>query len=215
MSILLRALAASATAMLLLPSVASAQNWYLGIGGGPGKTSDTNDGRAGDEDPSAHKTGFTGSLALGYALNPALRAEGEFGYIYAPVKSDGDVPLGGSVKSYLYMANVRFEPALGLPAPFKAYVGAGLGWSRVLHEDEFIDFFGAKKTAHQWRSAFAYQLRAGVGYAISPTVDLSAGYRYVHVNSGSVDQQQGSSVVRVNFDTIQNHSLEIGVTMRF
>jgi opacity protein-like surface antigen len=158
MSILLRALAAFAMGMLLLPSVASAQNWSFAIGGGPGKTSDTNDGRAGDEDPSAHKTGFTGSLALGYALNPALRAEGEFGYI----------------------------------------------------------FFGAKKTAHQWRSAFAYQLRAGVGYAVSPTVDLfSAGYRYVHVNSGSVDQQQGSSVVRVNFDTIQNHSLEIGVTMRF
>jgi opacity protein-like surface antigen len=212
---LIGALARCAVLLSVVPAMGWAQDLYITAGAGPGRTPATNDGRAGDEDASAHKTGFTGGASLGYALQPALRAEAELGFIRAPVKSDGDVPLGGVVKSYLLTANLRYEPRLPIPQPFKAYVGAGLGGARVLHEDEFIDFFGAKRTAHQWRSAFAYQARAGIAYEATPSLDVSMGYRYVHVNRGSVDQQHGSSLVRVNFDAISNHSLEVAVAMRF
>lgn len=215
MSDLVGALARCVLLLSMAPAMSWAQDLYLTVGGGPGRTPATNDGRAGDEDASAHKTGVTGAASIGYAWQPALRAEAELGFIRSPVKSDGDVPLGGVVKSYLLTANVRYEPRLPLPEPFKAYVGAGLGEARVLHEDEFIDFFGAKRTAHQWRSAFAYQARAGVAYEVSPSLDLSVGYRYVHINRGSVDQRQGSSLVRVNFDAIRNHSLELGLGLRF
>ena len=46
-------------------------------------------------------------------------------------------------------------------------------------------------------------------------LDLSVGYRYIHINGGTVDQQQGSSLVRVNFDAIRNHSLEVALAMKF
>jgi opacity protein-like surface antigen len=211
---MIRSLAMAVVVVLFVPSVASAQNFYTAIGGGAGRTPATNDGRPGFEDPSEHKTGFTGSAAVGYAWPFALRGEGEIGFLRAPVKSDAGVALGGSVKSYLLMANLRHDikhPFLG----FKPYVGFGLGGARLNYEDEFINFVGVKMQAHEWRNGFAYQARAGIGYNVNQSLDLTLGYRYVHISGGHIQQQQGPARVRVNFDAVKNHSIEVGFVVKF
>jgi OmpA-OmpF porin, OOP family len=209
----LRWAVALAAMTILLPSSAWAQNFYAAIRGGPGWTPETVDGRTGFEDPAEYKTGFTGSGAVGYMFPFGLRTEGEFGFLYAPYKSEAGVDIGGSAKSYLLMANLYYDVRTSFLGPFKPYVGFGLGGARVNYDQEFINFVGVKSSVDDWRTAFAWQARAGIGYELNRLFDVSLGYRYVHIDSGHIDQ--GPNRVHVNFDAVQNHSLELGFAVKF
>lgn len=200
---------------LLVSAVASAQSFYTAFRGGPGWTPATNDGRPGFEDPSEHSTGFTASGAVGYSWPSGLRSEGEFGFLYSPVKSDAGVPLGGSIRSYLSMVNLGYDARLSSLESFKPYIGFGLGGAWVNYQDEFINFAGVKMKANEWRTTFAYQARAGIGYDINRRLNLSVGYRYVHINRGHIQQGQGPDEHRVNFDVVKNHSIELGLAAKF
>jgi opacity protein-like surface antigen len=204
---------ATAVIALLLPSAALAENLYAAIRGGPGWTPETIDGRPGFEDPARYKTGFTGGAAVGYVFPFGLRAEGELGFVHSPLESEAGVDLGGAVKSYLLMANVYYDIKLPFLGPFKPYVGVGLGGARVNYDHEFINFAGVKTSVDDWRTAFAYQARTGIVYDVNRWLDLSLGYRYVHIDSGHIDQ--GPTRVRVNFDAVRNHSLELGFAVKF
>ena len=209
---------------LVGPSAASAQNLYAAIRGGPGVTTDTTRFTLlGGEEVIEFKTGFAGSGALGYRFPFGLRAEGEFGYLYSPLSRAGEVDVSGSIKSYLVMVNAYYDlkiPALG---PFKPYVGFGLGGARV-HNDHEVDFrcsvcqfgipFGIPTPTYaidEWRTAFAYQTRVGMIYDVNPWLDLSLGYRYVHVGGGHV----GEGPLRVDLVPIRNHSVELGFAIKF
>jgi opacity protein-like surface antigen len=210
-----RSLATAVALALLVPAVASAQNVYAAIRGGAGSTPATNDGRPGFEDLSEHTAGLTMSGAVGYAWPTGLRGEGEFGVLISPVKSDAGVALGGSVKSYLSMVNLRFDASPMVIEPFKVYVGFGLGGARLSYNDEYINSSGVKMQADESRAGFACQLRTGIGYDISQRLELSVGYRYVRVSGGQIQQGQGSDRHPVNFDAIKNHSLELGFAVKF
>ena len=206
---------------LIVPSVASAQGLYAAIRGGPGVTTDTTRLTLfGGEEVIEFKTGFAGSGALGYRFPFGLRAEAEFGYLYSPLRRVSEVEVDGSIKSYLVMLNAYYDlkiPALG---PFRPYVGFGLGGARV-HDDHEVPFrcpvclFGGTGSptlrVDEWRTAFAYQARGGVIYDVNPWIDLSLGYRYVHVDGGHVD----SFPFRVDLGPIRNHSVELGFAIKF
>jgi opacity protein-like surface antigen len=201
---------AVAVITLILPSVASAENFYAAVRGGPGWTPDNATGRVGFEDVDTYKLGFTGGAAVGYAFPFGLRAEGELGFIYAPLDTEGGVEVSGSVKNYLLMANVYYDikiPALG---PLRPYIGGGIGGARENRDHQFL-LGGVKVDADNWRTAFAYQARAGVIYDVNEWLDLSAGYRYVHINGG--DQTFGAA--KVHFDATDNHSVELGFAIKF
>jgi opacity protein-like surface antigen len=194
------------------PSVACAQNFYAAVRGGPGWTPDVSIGLVGGQDPVSFTTGFTGSGAVGYAAASGLRVEGEFGYLYAPVSREEGASISGSIKDYLAMANLYYDlktPAFG---PFKPYIGFGIGGARV-NEDRQTVFTttGARVSIDEWRTAFAYQGRVGIGYDVNKWLDLSAGYRYVHINGG--DRTNNGFVIRS--DGIDNHSLELGAAFKF
>jgi OOP family OmpA-OmpF porin len=205
----LRWMVAVAVITMLVPAVASAENFYAAIRGGPGWTPDTHDGLPGLEDATEYKTGFTGSGAVGYSFPFGLRTEGELGFLYAPLKREGGVDVDGSVKSYLLMANVYYDLKLGA---FKPYVGVGIGGARVNYDHEVLfNSLGVKVEVDEWRTAFAYQARAGIGYDVNKWLDVSLGYRYVHINSGHIH----NGPVRVNLDAVQNHSVELGFAVKF
>jgi opacity protein-like surface antigen len=199
-------------AVTLIPGLASAENFYAAVRGGPGWTMDQETGRSGLEDTDKFKLGFTGSGAVGYAFSFGLRAEGEFGFLYIPVKTDGGVDVSGSLRDYLIMANVYYDlkiPALG---PFRPYVGAGIGGARENRDHQiFVNTLGVKVDVDNWRTAFAYQGRVGIIYDVNKWLDLSAGYRYVHINGGS----QTFGPAKVNFDSTNNHSAEFGFAVKF
>ena len=210
----LTSVALFAVAVTLIPGLASAENFYAAVRGGPGITPDTDNGFVGSPRlTDEYKVGLTGSGAVGYFFPFGLRAEGEFGFIYSPLKREGGVDVDGSVKSYLLMANAYYDLKLPVLGPFKPYVGFGLGGARVNNDQQMIaTFFGGRKVdIDETRTAFAYQARVGVGYEFNKLLDLSLGYRYIHIDSGSVD----SGGRRINFDEIRNHSVELGFAVKF
>ena len=201
-------------AVTVIPCLASAENFYAGVRGGPGLTPDNENGVTGfPRTTEEYKVGLTGSGAVGYFFPFGLRGEGEFGFIYSPVKRDGGVDVDGSVKSYLVMANAYYDLKLPGLLPFKPYVGVGIGGARVNNDHQIpVPFFGGRKfDIDEWRTAFAYQGRVGVGYELSSLWDLTLGYRYVHIEGGHID----SGGRRINLDEIRNHSVEIGFAIKF
>ena len=204
---------AVAVMTVIVPSVASAQNLYAAIRGGPGFTSDSRDGMFGLEDTTEYKTGFTGSGAVGYSFPIGLRLEGEFGFVYIPLKSEGGVDVDGSIKNYLAMANAYYDLKLAALGPFKPYVGFGLGVARVnIEQDIFRESVGAKVEVNESRTSFAYQARAGVIYDVNPWLDLSLGYRYVHING---TQYSHGGIDVGNLGALNNHSIELGAAFKF
>jgi opacity protein-like surface antigen len=198
-----------AAVVMLVPSVASAE-MYAAIRVGPGFTSDTKQGIAGGEDVHEFKSGFTGGVALGYSFFFGLRAEGEFGVVRAPVVKDGGVPVEGTFTNYLFMANALFD--FKQLTPIKPYVGLGLGLARVNEEHTaFADPLGRFFNVSETRNAFAWQGRAGVAYELNRWIDISLGYRFVHIEGGTNDV----GPVNIRTDALRNHSGEVGLTFKF
>lgn len=198
-------------AVTLFPSVALAQNFYLSLRGGPGFTSDTLDGPLilGRED-LAFSTGVTGGAAFGYAWAMGLRAELEAGVMYAPVKTDGGVPIDGEFTNYLVMVNAFYD--LKFFGPVKPYVGVGVGGA-IIHEDRsiFAERLNRFFQLEEEREAFAYQARAGIAYEVNKLIDVSLGYRFVHIDGG----ERSPGGFKIETDAIHNHSIELGVTFKF
>jgi opacity protein-like surface antigen len=198
-------------ALAMLPSLASAENFYVILRGGPGFTPDVKIGNPSDPDPVDFGTGFTGGAAVGYEFPFGLRAEAEFGFIYAPVKSDGGIDTDGSFRNYLFMGNAYYD--FKFFGPIKPYVGFGLGAARV-HEDRdvFAGGLGRFLEVDESRTEFAYQGRAGIAYELTKQFDVSLGYRYVHINGGNETRSSG---FRIHHDSFINHSVELGAAFKF
>jgi opacity protein-like surface antigen len=122
------------------------------------------------------------------------------------------VPIDGAVKTWLFMANIYYDLGLRALGPFKPYVGFGIGGARVNEDHEiFINRLGTRENVDDWRTTFAYQARVGITYEVNRWLDLSAGYRFVHVNASS-PTVQGQ---RINYSGMNNHSLELGLAVKF
>ena len=199
--------------VVTVPAVASAENLYAAIRGGPGWTQDSLDGSFGFEDTTQYKTGFTGGAALGYVLPFGFRAEGEFGFLYVPVKTEGGVGESGSIKNYLFMANGYYDLKLAALGPFKPYVGFGLGVARVnIDQQIFRESVNHNVHVVTPRTSFAYQARVGVAYEINRWLDVSMGYRFVHIDGSTYDR---FGVDVGNVGALNNHSLELGAAFKF
>jgi opacity protein-like surface antigen len=195
------------------PAVSSAENFYAAFRVGPGFTQDSLDGAFGFEDTTAYKTGVTLGAAIGYRLPLGLRVEGELGFIHIPVDTEGGVDESGFINNYLLMANAYYDLKLDALGPFKPYVGFGLGVARVnILQDIFRESVGHNVHVNTPRTSFAYQVRAGIAYELTRSWDLTAGYRYVHIDGG---QYQRFGVDVGNVGALNNHSLELGVAFKF
>lgn len=216
-----RLLGPALAAMLLpallaaMPTVASAQNFYAAVRGGPGWAPHIREGIAGSEDILEFGTEFSVGAALGYAFSFGLRTEAEFSYIHNPVTREEGVPVTGHHRDFLYMVNLYYDVKHPSLHPFKPYIGGGVGAARENEDHGFIRTTGPAgifNTKHDW-TAFAYQARAGVAYELTKSIDLSIGYRYVHVDG---TQQPADFVpTPVNTGGINHHFLELGAVFKF
>jgi OmpA-OmpF porin, OOP family len=202
-----------AAMVVMVPGAAAAESFYAAFRGGPGWTGDSLDGAFGFEDTTQYKTGVTLGLGLGYVLPLGFRVEGEFGFLHIPVDTEGGVDEGGYINNYLLMANAYYDLKLAALGPFKPYVGFGLGVARVnIRQTIFRESVGQHVDVNTPRTSFAYQARAGLAYELTPRLDLSVGYRYVHIDGG---QYQRFGVDVGNVGALNNHSLELGVAFKF
>jgi len=105
--------------------------------------------------------------AIGYDMGE-FRVEGEFGYHTYDVDEvtfgGTPVPASGDVSALSFKANGYFD--IEMDSPVTPYVGGGLG---IVD----LDLSGA-----DGGTEIAYQFMAGLGYEISRTTVLTAGYRF-------------------------------------
>jgi opacity protein-like surface antigen len=157
--------------------------------------------------------GFSGAVGYKFSL---LRVEGELIY----VENDVDAQEGAfSAEGGLTQTNFFVNGYIDLPIIpiFKPYVGFGIGLATVdVSGMRVTDTAGVAYESNEDDTAFGYQFMAGVR-ADLPIVDLSlyAGYRYLSLESISVDAQNIALDAALNLNTGANHMVEVGLIYGF
>ena len=180
-------------------------------------------------------SGFGVVGAFGYRFGGGFGAEFEIGYrsadfdkfsglkISGPVYSvreSGKAPVDGDIGVLSFMANAVYSFRLWKVHP---YLGAGAGAARLdatfggntyafrytFEGDTLTDTLFVKGGADAW--AFAYQAMVGVGYPVSESVEIRAGYRYFGTSEADFDIESDYTV-KANFAA---HNFEAGILFRF
>jgi len=161
----------------------------------------------------SYDAGLTLSAGLGYQLANGLRFEGSL----ALQKNDFDQIKGygaaanvnGDMRSTAFLASAFYDIPTG--SKFSPFIGGGLGLAKVKINDAYVE--GDQAVLNTNDMVFAYHLTAGVSYAVSPQLNLDAGYRYF-----ATEDLSFSSDGTVNKDIeISNasHNLFAGVRYSF
>jgi len=124
-------------------------------------------------------TGFVFGVAAGYDLGNNIRVEGEIAY----QQNDLDkasllglvVDLSGDSSSLALLLNGYYDFAN--ESAFTPFISAGLGVARVEINDFNVAGSGVPSESDD-DTVFAYQIGAGVSYAINDQIDLDVKYRY-------------------------------------
>jgi opacity protein-like surface antigen len=185
---------AAVVSLLALADSASAQGMYFSVAGGgnwlsPVPYTAPND--LGTIDV-AFQSGLVGTAALGFAMMPGFRIEGEVGIRHNNV-TPFDPPnlccegiTGGRVQVYSVMANAWYDfNPIGQVQP---YVGGGIGVANIKQTLDTLDFDGNIDASQH---VFAFQLGAGLGVALSPMVTLTADYRLFATSDANLPAEDG------------------------
>lgn len=156
------------------------------------------------------KEAITATLGAGYQFGTGLRLGVEGGYNIHKTDSIKGGPAGnaiGDMTTFTLMGVVQKEFDIG--SPFRPYVGAGVGWGWV-DTDNVGPVFTAANYSNAQQDNFAYQLSAGVSYALTSDLDLTLGYRYLVVDDLKFKSETPSYKSDYN-----SHSVLIGVRAVF
>jgi opacity protein-like surface antigen len=170
-------------------------SWYVSVFGGWSIPNDL-DGdisySGNDYDLDADiDDGFTVGLALGAHINEWLRGEIELSGNWHD--SDGDFTYNGTtynvdgdVDALFVLGNLWVDIPVG--DFFRPYFGGGLGFGR-LSVDVNAEAPGGTSDGlfddHDW--GFAYQLGAGVAFAMAENIAFDIGYRYKAIHNAEFD----------------------------
>lgn len=216
-------LATTALAALALAAPANAAgNWYVSLTGGANWQND--DGFVAINGPdtlvfdSSSDTGFLVAGAVGLSLSgvaPGLRVEAEVSY--RQNSNDGawftdtgiltdSGPLDFDHQALAVMANVWYDFDVGGVRP---YIGGGIGWADVELDGTYVG--GTLPVIDFSDDGFAWQLGAGVNFAISPNVQLGVGYRYFVGPEVTVLAPFGGNTAAGDLD-YENHAATVTLT---
>jgi opacity protein-like surface antigen len=197
-------------AATLMSGAASAQSYYVkGFGGWTipqdhdFQLNDKVDGVSRDSGLN-FDTGYALGAAVGYDFSPTLAIEGE--YVYrdadARVTNIGNDDKG-STTSNAWMVNAlyKFQP-LGATGAFHPYAGAGIGLADLSVKDVGQTLDSDYK--------FAYQIIGGVGYDVTPQIQLFGETRYFAISDQTVENDDVS--FKNGYDTFD---VLFGATYRF
>lgn len=201
-------------ALVATPSQAQGP-WYGSVSGNAVWVDDADwSSNAGPTGNFEFDTGWGVNGALGYSLSggmQGLRIEGEVGYRSndidtVNVNNFGVIPGGtGDVDVWTGLINGYYDIDLG--SNFMPYIGGGLG---IAHVDGEVTVPGPNGRISDSETVFAYQLSAGVGYALSPSTTLFAGYRYLATEDPEFSN--GATTVTSEY---HSHNAQAGVRFSF
>lgn len=133
--------------------------------------------------------GLALGAAAGYDFGNNIRVEGEVAY----QKNDLDkvsLPLGidvgltGNISSLAFLLNGYYDFAND--SAFTPFISAGLGVARVDANDLNVAGSNFPSTSAD-DTVFAYQVGAGVGYAVNKKVSIDVKYRYFATSDPDFD----------------------------
>ena len=147
-----------------------------------------------------YDTGYLLGAALGYLITPNFALELEYAYRDADAELSSTAFDGveretftedGSVSSNAVMVNAlyRFDP-MGATGAVQPYVGGGIGGVQV-------DFDGDETDTE-----FAYQVMAGVSYALNPNWSLYGEGRWFSTDGGEFADEDGLRA-SAGFETVE------------
>lgn len=158
--------------------------------------------------------------AFGYGADVGPRGEIEIGYRQAdfdkvskgklrrPGRDDAPLEEGkykGELRTWSLMANGVYAFEAGKLRP---YFGLGFGLARHESRVPAQTFRGSPvQRSSSSDRVFAYQGMAGIGYAISETIEVRGGYRYFWTQDGFFNDRTHA--------TYGSHNFEAGVRFRF
>lgn len=133
---------------------------------------------------SKYNTGYNVAGVLGWNYGQNWRAEAELGYRrndldkLAVDKAAGTSLAGtydahGHVGTTDVMGNLWYDFNMG--DHWKPYVGGGIGWAHINANNVSAN---GVSLVNDTSNVFAYQLGAGIGYALTPRTTVSVNYRY-------------------------------------
>lgn len=155
---------------------------------------------------------FTGAVGRSFGV---LRGEIEASYRQSNVGEARGLGLAvegdGDVSALSAMANLYLDPSFTL-GPLKPYVGGGIGVSRFRANDvEAVGVPGLGPVSAS-ETGFAWQLMAGVGFALSEQATLTAGYRYFATPDVETDVDPFGEV---DIEGLGLHAVEVGLRFGF
>lgn len=202
-----------AGAILLTASnfaAAQGNSWYIAGSLGASFANDSDVTQAGLSVTSELDTGMMGSVGIGHTFG-GFRAEGEFTYIQNDVSSlkafGTSVDASGDISAAALMANIYYD--FNADSKWKPFIGGGIGYARLGIDNLEA---GGITIADDSAGAFAYQLKAGIGYAFTESLDGTLGYRFF--GTGDADFVDAAGFPFTS-DGLQTHVIEVGVRYRF
>jgi OmpA-OmpF porin, OOP family len=194
----------ASVAMAQDSSVLNRQNRGFYIGGGLGANfpADNDFRRNGTDSKAKYDPGFAGILNFGYAYGNGLRVEVEPGYRYNDVDKINGADGHGRTQIGSVMLNGLYDFDIHTPiVPLVPHLGAGIGYARVW--DRSFPHNGLTVDGHD--DTLAYQLIAGVDYALSPGIKLGLDYRYFVAHDA--DFRVGETPLTSHVGDVQNHTV--------
>ncbi|MBF0562676.1 MAG: outer membrane beta-barrel protein [Alphaproteobacteria bacterium] len=173
---------------LTLPLTAQAETkgFYIGAGVGADFAVDSAATAAAGRNTVRYDAGPSGLVTVGYGFG-AFRTELEGAYRTNDVSGTGGALLGnvgGSARTWSLMVNGLYDINTG--TPFTPYLGAGVGVGFVNASLSGTRPAGSPTGLYNGSdTTFAYQAIAGVSYAVTPRLSLTADYRYVATTDAS------------------------------
>lgn len=213
------ALALSCCALTLSATAASAAGVYvsgnLGLSVPPDLTLTENYGAVSLYGDVSLDTGFALNGAVGYDFDN-FRAEAEIGYQENDLDSvklsagfgnfqfglDPDFPVDGELEVMSYFANGYYD--FKNTSAFTPFLGVGIGWATV-------DFNLDRLNYSNDDTVFAYQVMAGVSYALSKNMAFDLSYRYVGADDPTFSN---AYTVDTEFE-FSSHNFLLGVRYTF
>ena len=191
-------------------AMAQGSSWYVAGGLGASFANDSDVKQAGVTITSELDTGAIASVAFGHTFG-GFRADGELSYIkndISGLKAFGvTIPANGDVTAAALMANVYYD--FNADSKWKPFVGAGAGYANLSINDLTS---GGVAVADDSDGVFAYQFKAGIGYAFTDSLDGTLGYRFFGTADADMVDASGAPFTT---DGLQTHIIEAGVRYRF
>ncbi|MEO7505094.1 MAG: outer membrane beta-barrel protein [Sphingomicrobium sp.] len=221
-------IAALASTLIAAPAMARDGSPYLGIEGGLLFPHDMNIDTVRTSDGAPTNNAFQINYNKGYDLDliggydfGMVRAEAELGYKHAAVNdldgafftevSGGPFKSDGKASVTSIMGNLLLD--FGNQDGLSFYAGPGVGWAKVKLSD--IGGNLSSNIPNGSDSGLAWQLIAGLRYAVSPNVDIGLKYRYFHSGSVKFTNTWGSGTYALDAGHFRSHSLLASLIFNF